>query len=341
MRFLADAVQNGGELYLYSNQDMAWMVGDSEFRTKWMMLMSACIKTGVKIRVIHNIDRGSSEMLDAIQSWMPLYISGMIEPYVCNLGSDDRFAKTIFIRKNEACIVASVLKGKEDIGYYEYVTDLQRIRIHTAEFETLFANSSPLLNIYFNDYTPCINNSKSVKNLLPQLSLGSISEGVLLNMLDRAGLKDKERDSILKSYQKKKNLYNSSLKNEKVRDFICLPSDEELFAGSVKLSIPKAICNKNIFYTPEEYGAHISSIMELMEINANYDIVILPEAPFSQLQITATDNSIAVTRNGELYATFVFSEPRLLHSFAQYFTLLEEQYQTDKSTVKKELMRFL
>ena len=83
IRFLGGVISDGGkELYLYSDQNMNWLT-DPEFRLKWAALMLRCVQKGVKIHVIHNVDRDVSEMIEAIISWLPLYMSGMIRSYYC------------------------------------------------------------------------------------------------------------------------------------------------------------------------------------------------------------------------------------------------------------------
>ena len=84
IRFLGNAaLSETQEIWLYSDENMDWMTSDPDFRMKWMRLMASCAKSGIKIRIIHNIDRGFDEMSDAIISWLPLYMTGMIESFYC------------------------------------------------------------------------------------------------------------------------------------------------------------------------------------------------------------------------------------------------------------------
>lgn len=36
---------------------------------------------GLKLRIIHNIDRSLSEMMLGLESFIPMYMTGQIEPY--------------------------------------------------------------------------------------------------------------------------------------------------------------------------------------------------------------------------------------------------------------------
>ena len=52
-------------------------------------------------------------MLKGIKSWLPLYFSGSIDPYVCTLRRDSRFSHTLFLCPGQACIASSVVAGRE------------------------------------------------------------------------------------------------------------------------------------------------------------------------------------------------------------------------------------
>ena len=61
------------DLYLFSDQNIDWITADKAFQQKWMSLMIQCVTSGVKIHIIHNIERNLTEIGEAIRSWLPLY----------------------------------------------------------------------------------------------------------------------------------------------------------------------------------------------------------------------------------------------------------------------------
>ena len=74
LRFLGNVIERKEkDLYLYSDQNIDWIIADKAFQTKWMSLMIQCVTSGVKIHIIHNIERNLTEIGEAIRSWLPLY----------------------------------------------------------------------------------------------------------------------------------------------------------------------------------------------------------------------------------------------------------------------------
>ena len=147
VRFLSDAAQQGGELLLYSDEPMDWMAGDRDYFALWASLMVACVKNGVKIKIIHNIDRAGPEMIDAIQGWFPLYISGMIEPYVSTRPRNARFCHTVFLHVDHACIHGFFPDGAAD-RWYDYLTETPKLDALEREYETMLSAASPFLKTY-------------------------------------------------------------------------------------------------------------------------------------------------------------------------------------------------
>lgn len=68
-------------LLLYSDESMDWLIGDVNFTKQWGSLLSKVIAKGNKIIIIHTVNRNLNEMLAAIKGWLPIYMTGQIEPY--------------------------------------------------------------------------------------------------------------------------------------------------------------------------------------------------------------------------------------------------------------------
>ena len=143
-RFLASAsVKGNTELLLYSDQDMRWMKG--RFERKWLSLMTECAGRGVRIKIIHNIDRDISEILFAVKNWLPLYMTGLIESYYCIDSAGSRFSHTMFISP-ECSVDGFCTKGSEEnSGIYRFGTDPDHIKLLTENYERMLRSCRPLV----------------------------------------------------------------------------------------------------------------------------------------------------------------------------------------------------
>ena len=348
IRFLAGSIISKVKvLYLYSDQCMDWIT-EGDFRLKWMLLMSECVKCGIKIKIIHNVDRDVNEMLAAFENWIPLYMSGMIEPFFCKRKSDERFSHTIFLSPRMACIDASHVKGAENFGKYYYHTDWETLALLEREFDLLEESSDSLLKMYLGkdiDNYLLLESGFLIENgiamLLSSLSIGTLSKEQLLSMLNRNGICNKNCQKILTYWSNQQKLLEKKLTSRKVYEFVSMPKDDELFSGKILLNLSSIMSDLPVFYNEYEYASHIKSIIELMDKNENYRFYLLPEAPFTNLQIIVCGDKVIVIKSTEPYIAFVFTHPLVCKAFDDYMNGLKERYTQERNTVKQSLMRYM
>ena len=86
-------------------------------------------------------------MIEAINSWLPLYMSGMIEPYYCKKPDEGRFSHTVFLYPDVACIEACHVRGYEGEGIYRYYVDQKHLALMKKAFAGLLQSSEPLVRV--------------------------------------------------------------------------------------------------------------------------------------------------------------------------------------------------
>ena len=154
IRFLGSAIKSEAkELLLYSDEDIGWMVEDPEFRVKWSFLMSVCVNRGIHIKIIHNIDRGTAEMIDGITLWLPIYMSGMVEPYYHRKKTGSRFTHSFYLCPGVACLSGVHVAGQEMHGIYRYDSDQELLRTHHRMYQSFLLNCNELLYMQLGKYS--------------------------------------------------------------------------------------------------------------------------------------------------------------------------------------------
>ena len=335
IRFLQCAARTGGELWLYSDQDMEWLMGDSEFRLKWISLMTACVKGGVKIKIIHNIDRNINEMLSAITNWLPLYMYGAIEPYYCSKQTDERFSHTLFLNKGRDCIFACHIRGCEDGGFYNYFEDNDRLMFYETEYSVLLKQSKPLVKMHGLYSTDIItpDAAGNMTAIRETLSLATMPEELARAMIERSGLDTAQKSVVLSAYYTQRSAFISALDGGYVCELIPRFSAEDI--RSLPSDIP------NVCYTKAEFDEHIKSILRLMEEYASYRVCILPEMPFENMRITCGSTEVTVSRMIPPRTSFVFSHPLMLSAFDSYSSRLRAASIQDKVEVRGILSGYI
>ena len=336
VRFLSDASEQGGELLLYSDEPMDWMAGDRDYFALWASLMVACVKNGVRIKIIHNVDRAGPEIIDAIQGWFPLYISGTIEPYVFTRPRNARFCHTVFLHRGRACIHAFSPTGAAD-RWYDYLTEKPKLDALEREYETMLSAASPFLKTYpaamGGDFLRFRMDRKGDQTyLLSGPPVATMPEGLLERMLSRAEISPETRRDVLGIYRDIRKRFAARLEQSSVNMILCPASGR-----SRQVNFSLDLVDLSLDYTPEEYGEHLAAVAALVEGERNFHLTLLPETPFRDIQIVTLEDAVAVLRCWEPYGAFVFLNPTLKQSVSDYLGVLMEQYAEDRRTMIEAL----
>ena len=109
---------------MYSDVSMEEMAADSEFDRQWMVGLAAMLKRGINFQIIHNLNRPFNEMMLGLQSWIPLYMTGQVQPYYL-IGEHDKVFRHLYHVSNVAAVIGTVLgvqpllreDGAKIVGY--------------------------------------------------------------------------------------------------------------------------------------------------------------------------------------------------------------------------------
>lgn len=334
-RFLSDAAKEGGELLLFSDEPMEWMTKDPVFFSQWASLMKACIDKGVKIRIIHNVDRGGSEMIDAFRGWLPLYVSGMIRPYVFNKAKGSRFYHTIFLRPRHACIRAFFPVSDPDSRWYDYITDDKKLSIAEHEFQTMLSSAFEFLKVSnisnikdFCSFWADISEMRTF--LLNDFPFFTMDESLFETIVSKSNPGDQINGSLLSMYKRLRKQFKDLLREGPVNMIVCW--DGRSNKGKKMINYGLDVPDVLIEYTHEEYKEHIAQIIELIKKEKNFHLTLLPEFSFKGIQIAVSEDSVSVLRSKAPFAVFVFPNSNIKNSVNEYLSLLSDGHTADRNS---------
>jgi len=135
-------------LFLYSDEDMGWLTGDREFTAQWASLLVQLLKSGNRIKIIHSTKRNFDEMMTGVKQWVPLYMTGAIEPYYYPKTKDGLFRQTFFIAPNTPVAVtsSSVGSGTKNAANFLF-TNNETVMALSEEYQDFLHLCRPLMHI--------------------------------------------------------------------------------------------------------------------------------------------------------------------------------------------------
>lgn len=324
IRFLAEASRTGGRLCLYSDESMEWMSEDPKFRSIWSFLMAACIQNGVKIRIIHNMNRSLEELSKAIIAWFPLYVIGGIEPYVSRSRNNERFRHTIFLHEKNACIssFSPIALNNQDDRWYNYITDTERLRSVQHAYDSMLENSSSILKVYTAENQEVyrnhlLDNIQTLSMLLFTPPLWTMPEELFSRIMNRLPISNEKKNEIREDYRRNRDLILSSFEDLDINIFLC-PMETGEDNDLPKINFSHALLTPGFPYTREEYEEHLASLPRLSKRIKGIRFTSLRTSPFQKIQIIAMKRSVIIVCKQTMIQAvefFDYNLARTTHNF--------------------------
>jgi hypothetical protein len=316
-------------LLLYSDEDLDWLTLDPEFTVKWSVLLSQVIMGGNRIKIIHVINRSLDEMLHGIEKWLPIYMTGAIEPYYYPKSRDRVFRRTLFIAPDTAAVVSSSVGNKTKEAANFLFTDNKTIAALTQEYNDYLALCRPLMQIFtpFNN-AGCLDTlaefeEEEADSIIKTDSLSSITMPPSVVESIHQRLPKDQRDQILTYHQTRSKNFQQKLKNYNFTEIITMPDIQSIQRHKVKIGLSDLLIDTELFYTPEEFRRHLQNIIQLLQSYANFKVYLVPRVKTTGALIyVKEDVGILIAKTSSPPVVFAINESNMTAAFWDYMNLM-------------------
>ena len=193
------------DIFMYSNMPMEDMAKDIDFGKKWMFAIACCLKKGLHLNIIHNLDRPYNEMMLGLQSWIPIYMTGQVSPYYFKNNKNNIYNQ-IDYTSEVAALSGECINGSHDLGKYYLTTNKKEVEYYNKKTNLLLKKANPLMEIYkennTEDFKNFLKSSYKIKTkrtrIYSSLPLFTIEDDTLKDILINNKLKEEEIFKIIK-----------------------------------------------------------------------------------------------------------------------------------------------
>ena len=316
------------DIFMCSDMPMEDMAKDIEFGKKWMFGIAMCLKKGLHLNIIHNLDRPFNEMMLGLESWIPIYMTGQVSPYYFKESKNNIYGHLNYTSGNYA-LYGECIKGYHDKGKYYLTSNSKEIEYYKNKTNYLLKKATPLMEIYTEKdkdlyQTFLLNDSKIKSNrqrTLNTLPLFTINDKLLDKILKRNKISKEDIIKIKKYKQDEENYVNSILKNNIITDTIYNYENE--FTNNLSLSLENIFYNQKITYTYHEYLEHLKDTINYS--NKNYHVIINNDQTFKNISINIVDNNyVIISKSINPTIHFVIRHPKLKSAIENFKPLVKE-----------------
>jgi len=335
-------------LLLYSDESMDWLTEDLSFLASWANLMSGIVMQGHRINMIHTINRDLDEMLEGLAKWMPLYMTGAIEPYYYPRKRDGIFQRTLFVAPGIAAVTSTSIENMKHKSVNLLLKDTRAVNALAEEYNCYLDLCKPLMRIFTPherlEFLATINEfeKESADAIIKSgyLSLATMPEAVAAAMISRTD--EPVKKEIMEYFDHRKANFENHLLKDRFYEIVQLPDIDDIKAGKVEVGFAGLQETPKIFYRPDEFRLHLENIIQLLLRYDNYQFSINKENRDSEYRLyVKEDLGAIVIKTIPPHAVFAINENNLTAAFWDYLSIIYNEKRSDKKRVISELQKIV
>lgn len=317
---------------MYSDMPMKEMAKDPEFSKKWMFGMAMMLKKGLHLYQIHNLDRSFDEMMLGLESWIPMYMTGLISPYYLKNVQNNTFLHLLKV-SGSAALSGEAITGCHENGKYYLTKSKREVAYYQRRADELLKNADSLMDIYRSEREAELNTflisdirkSGKRRGIRSTLPLYTISEELLERILIRHDIDGRQKQRIRKHVKMQKERIISILASETLEDEVPALTPEEFSKNPPVLDLSGIFCETNLPYSEEEYMMHMSDTKAFARKNPNYILRISTTHAFHNLQILVHEGQWAIISKSKAPAIhFIIHHPKLRNAIENFIPPIVE-----------------
>ncbi len=317
------------DIFMYSNMPMEDMAKDKEFGKKWMFAIACCLKKGLHLNIIHNLDRPYNEMMLGLESWIPIYMTGQISPYYFK-NQKSTIYNNIDYTSGTIALSGECIKGNHNKGKYYLTVNKEELKYYKEKTNLLLKKASPLMEIYKKEneqeFKKLLIKDKNIKTkrtrIYSSLPLFTIDNNLLKEILIKNNLQEQEIKKIMNYKKEEEKNIKDILKENKINDTIYKIENKN---EKITLALEN-IFYDNITYTYDQYLKHYNQTIKYQEKNKNYKITKANDKTFNNITITILeDNYVILSKSKNPTIHFCIKHPKLIEAIKNFTPLVTEK----------------
>jgi len=326
-------------LLLYSDEQMDWLT-DKNFSEIWSSLLMRVLQNGNRLKIVLVTSRSSQELLTGISNWLPLYLSGSIEPYYNPQASACNLRNTILVAPKTAAITANSVEGNKTDNLHIYLTDPAAIAAVDAELSDYFNLCRPLVRIFTPDnstgfYTMIDDFAKQCAPTIIAHSTPSIM--TMPYQLATSISKRLNNDNLRHHYNKAAEIFKQQLEQGFcITQIINPPRRRDIDKAQIDLPLSALFNHESATYKPDELREHLRYLIELMQQYENFSVIFNNNIIDNMLIIGKEKTGTLVARKTAPTSLLSIFEPNMTEAFWLYLQSMQGKIHKTKTILQIE-----
>ncbi len=282
------------DVYFYSDENLAWITDDIDFYFMIIEMLSDALSKGHRLKIIQPYYLDFKNMMESIEKWLPVYLSGQIQTYYYPHEIKSIFGNTIIVAGDIAAVKSDSIRTNSQNSINFYVTDTGIVHSIRENLTSFIDHCNSLMNVFgFNDLKELIDYLlKQGDNPGDLIALHQTLSTMTMPMEFMYELTDSKE--LHQAHQKRTSLLKNNLEIYKYIEIFSLPSLEELDEGKLQIELSNHISPEAIFYDRNTFRIHLQNVIDWLETYPNYSVIVLDQLFLNDVKITVKKDKTAI-----------------------------------------------
>ncbi|MBE6758547.1 MAG: helix-turn-helix transcriptional regulator [Ruminococcaceae bacterium] len=338
-----------GEVYILSDENLHWLAQDKGFSDSLIESMVKLAEKGFTVKRIVSPLRDSVSAIEALDRWMPIYMTGALTSFHYPRMRDGLFRRFMIVSPGNFTLSSCALGDQHECASTYVSYEPAVIEDDTRFFNSYLSKCAPLAEPYIYERDPVTFSGHLLD--FHSISSDGISKwmGMTCNVVPPSIINRLEQNytdpdsmkiiSVFRSIQEafEKNLDDGNRFIEIIRLF----SAEQVLRGEAQLTPSLLLPDSSRCYTVEEYRQHLAYILSMMEKHPNY-YVLVDVGDMTENELHLKDGKLALlVRTTTPFTIFSTSEHSTLSAVQEYLMLQATRYGSSMVIQRRHTMEKL
>lgn len=309
-------------LLLFSDENMDWLYEDPAFVVRWTELFTRILQKRNRARIIHTVSRNMNEMLEAITKWIPIYMTGMVEPYYYTKLRDGLFQRTLFIAPNTAAVISSSVQQDTDGMLNLFLTDRAAVEALTEEYTRYLALCSPVMQIFTEKRSASVF-QRTAESLAESEGAAFICCSApplfaLPEKLVRKLSEQAEDETLFMHWKQSLSRFRKNIKRHRLTLILLDPETAAQTPAVLRLPVSELFSDRNFTYEREQYLMHMDNLKQLESRYENLKLHIVSRLADNTLLYVKEGRGVIMEKTDLPRTAFVINEHNMINAFCDY-----------------------
>ena len=310
---------------LYSDMPMTEMAKDPEFPKKWMFGRAMMLKKGLRLNIIHDVNRPFYEMMLGLESYIPMYMTGQISPYYLTESQGGVFNHLLYV-SGAAALEGNAISGHHAAGKYTLYKSRDDVQHFRTRAEHLLKKSKPLMDIYRSDRKEEL--ARQLRELWQEgdrrvvncsLPLYTMDEPLLERILEHNAVSDADKEQIRRYRADYLAATEKLLPENKITIVVPKLSEEQFAQMPLNLALSELFVETDVAYRYNEYVEHLEQTKAFAAAFPNLTVEFDPVPAFRNISYTVIGNKhVIVSKNKFPTIHFIIHHRKMVQAFQNF-----------------------